>query len=246
MKIIEVEGIVIKEIDYKESSKILNVLTKEYGVIGIVSKGCKKIKSKLSGVSRNFCYGTFHIYYKEDGLSTLIAVDLINSYSNILKDLEKISYSIFLLDLFNQTLKDNNDNNLFYLLKSSLDKINDNFDPLVITNIVEVKLLDFLGVKPSIDSCSICGSDKQIVLLSSYDGGYICKNCNKSMKTTSSKVIKLIRAYYYIDLDNIVKLEIEDSEKEEINNFLNDYYDRFTGLYLKSKNFINNINKLKV
>ena len=48
---------------------------------------------------------------------------------------------------------------------------------MALTNILEIKLLDYLGVSPSIDSCAHCGSDKQIVTISSDAGGYICKNC---------------------------------------------------------------------
>ena len=47
MKIEEVEGIVLSETNYSESSKILNILTKEYKVIGVISKGCRNIKNKL-------------------------------------------------------------------------------------------------------------------------------------------------------------------------------------------------------
>ena len=46
----EVEGIVVSEIDYKESSKIINVLTPDYGIIGLMARGTKQVKSKLSGV----------------------------------------------------------------------------------------------------------------------------------------------------------------------------------------------------
>jgi len=35
------EGIILNERDYSESSKILNVLTKEHGVIGVIAKGCR-------------------------------------------------------------------------------------------------------------------------------------------------------------------------------------------------------------
>ena len=37
---LEVDGFVLSEIPYGESSKIINVLTREYGVIGIMCKGC--------------------------------------------------------------------------------------------------------------------------------------------------------------------------------------------------------------
>ena len=65
MKIESIEGIVLSETNYSESSKILNVLTKEHGLIGIMSKGCRNMKSKLRTASRKLIYGTFHIYYKE-------------------------------------------------------------------------------------------------------------------------------------------------------------------------------------
>lgn len=39
LKIECVEGIVLSETNYSESSKILNVFTREYGLIGILSSG---------------------------------------------------------------------------------------------------------------------------------------------------------------------------------------------------------------
>ena len=83
MKIIEVEGIVVSNTPYKESSKIINIFTSEYGIIGCISKGCKNLKSKLRLPSEKFAYGTFHLYYKEDGLSTLIDGDIKNYFFNI-------------------------------------------------------------------------------------------------------------------------------------------------------------------
>lgn len=93
-----VEGIVLSETSYSESSKILNVITKEYGVIGVLSKGCKSLKSPLRSVSSKLTYGYFNIQYKKDKLSTLISVDVIDNFKNIKKDLslKSISYSCFI------------------------------------------------------------------------------------------------------------------------------------------------------
>ena len=110
MKIESFEGIILTETNYSESSKILNVLTNDRGIVGVMSKGCRNVKSKLRGVSRKLIYGTFHVYYKENGLSTLIGVDLINSFSKTMMDLERISFSLYLLDLVNQVVKQNDDN----------------------------------------------------------------------------------------------------------------------------------------
>ena len=244
MKIQEVEGIILSETNYSESSKILNVLTKEYGLIGIMSKGSRNLKSKLRGVSRKLIYGTFHIYYKENGLSTLIGVDVKNSFNEILKDLEKISYASYIIDLVLQVVKQNDDNEIYELLVSTLLKIEEGLSPLVLTNILELKLLDYLGVSPIIDSCSICGSTTDIITLSSDKGGYVCRNCYTDEGIVSEKVIKLIRMFYYVDIKNITKLDISIENIKEINRFLDDYYDRYTGIYLKSKSFLKKINQL--
>ena len=244
MKIESIEGIILSETNYSESSKILNVLTKEHGLIGIMSKGCRNMKSKLRGVSRKLVYGTLHIYYKEKGLSTLIGVDVINSFSKTIMDLEKISYASFILDLTYQVAKQNDSEELFELLKDTLNKIEEDIPPLPLTNIFELKLLDFVGVTPNIDSCCHCGSTKDIVTLSSEQGGYICKNCYDNELLVSEKTIKMIRMYYYVDIKSITKLDVSGEVTKEINSFLDDYYDRFTGLYVKSKDFIKKVNQL--
>ena len=244
MKIESIEGIILSETNYSESSKILNVLTKEHGVIGIMSKGCRNIKSKLRGVSRKLLLGTIHIYYKPNGLSTLIGIDVINSFSETLMDLERISYASYILDLVQQVLRQNEEEEIFDLLKYTLIKIEEGLNPIALTNILELKLLDYLGVSPSIDACAHCGSDKQIVTLSSDAGGYVCKNCYNNEPLVGDKTIKMIRMYYYVDIKNITKLEVSDEVTQEINRFLDDYYDRFTGLYMKSKDFIRRLNQI--
>ena len=94
-----VEGITVLERDYGETSKILTIITKEHGTISVISKGCKTTKSPLRSVSSKLIHGIFHIYYKEDKLSTLKSVDVVERYKNIYTDLKKISYASLLLEL---------------------------------------------------------------------------------------------------------------------------------------------------
>ena len=97
MNLVKTEGIILGETNYSESSKILKVLTKDYGMISIMSKGCRNIKSKLRSVSTIFTYGDFHLYYKEQGISVLTGVDIKNTFLRLQSDIEKISYASFLL-----------------------------------------------------------------------------------------------------------------------------------------------------
>jgi len=239
----QIEGIVIKETPYSETSKIINIITSE-GIISILAKGARTLKSDFRNSTTKLTYGVFNIYYKETGLSTLISVDIIDNLKNIKKDITSISYSSFILELTEQVYKQNNDEKIYELLVDSLKKINENFDPMIITNILELKYLEFLGVMPIIDSCSICGSKTSIATLSGSNGGYICNKCLTNEKIVNEKTIKLIRMFYYVDISKITSLDISSSIKKEINLFLDDYYDKYTGLYLKTKSFLKNLSKL--
>ena len=97
---------------------------------------------------------------------------------------------------------------------------------------------------PIIDKCAICGKKTGIVTLSSYRGGYVCERCYTSEVKVSSRTIKLIRMFYYVDISKISSLDISDKSKLEINKFLDDYYSRYTGLFLKSKKFIKTLQAL--
>ena len=244
LEVVKVEAIVLGETNYGESSKILKILTEKYGIISVMSKGCRNLKSKLRGVSSKMCYGDFHFYYKPNGISTLVDVDIKNSFRNILMDIEKISYATYQLDLVEQVAKHSEDNSIFNILIEVLCKMNDGYDAMILTNILELKMLNYLGIQPVIDNCSICGSSKQIVTIDPTSGGYICNQCYRDEKIYSSKMIKLIRMLYYVDVHKITKLEVHDSVKKELNEFIDLYYERYSGLYLKSKAFLKSLGKI--
>ena len=239
----KIEGIVISETPYSETSKIINILTKD-GIVGCMAKGAKNIKSNLRIGTNKITKAEFIILNKKDKLSTLTSVDVLSDYRNIKKDITKISYATYIIELATQVMKHNQNEEVYNLLISSLDKINDDFDALTITNILELKYLEYLGVMPVIDSCASCGSKTNIVTLSSSRGGYVCKNCHRNERVVSEKTIKLIRMFYYVDINKISKLDISSKSKMEISDFLDEYYDRYTGLFLKSKILLKNINKV--
>ena len=238
-----VEGIIIKDASYSETSKLLTLITKEHGIINLLAKGAKTLKSPLRSTTTKLTHGYFNIIYKESKLSTLKEVDTIDYYKNIKKDINKISYATYILELVEQVIKQTNNEEVFDNLIASLKKIEANMNPLVITNILELKCLDYLGVMPILDCCSVCGNEN-IITISADQGGYLCKNCRKEETIVDEKTIKLIRMFYYVDINKIEKLEISKKISEEINYFLNSYYERYTGLYLKSKKFIEKLSKV--
>lgn len=240
MKLQKVQGIIISESNYSETSKLLKIITKEYGLITVMAKGAKSIKSKIRAFTTKLTYADFQIYYKENKISTLISADIIDPFINIKSDLLSVSYASFILELTNEVLKESNNTQIFDILVDALIKINEKYDPVIITNILELKYLDFLGIKPNLDSCAVCGNTN-ILTVSTNKGGFVCKNCHTNEKILDSKTIKILRMLYYVDIKKISKINIKDEIKKEIDNYINEYYDKYSGLYVKSKKFLKNI-----
>lgn len=238
------EGIVITETPYGDNSKIINVLTKDKGIIGIMCNNAKSIKNPLRTKTIKFTYGYFHINYNENKLSKLIDVDIIDNLTNIKSNIELISYASYLNELTYQVTKQNDDPEIYNLYINTLLKLNEKQSPQILTNILELKYLDFLGVGLNLDHCINCGDKKNIITIDPDEGGYICSSCHTNQKILSPKAIKLIRMYYLINISSISSIKIDTSVANEINYFIDKYYERYTGLYLKTKDFLKKISKL--
>lgn len=233
---LKTRGIVLTETPYSETSKILNVLTEDYGLIGIISKGCKNLKNKLRGVSNKMNYCEYTINYKEKGLSTLIEGTTLNSFKNIYVDMKKAMYAFYLIDLVSQVLKENNNKETFNLLVPALIKINDGLSPELISNIVEIKLLDYLGVSLNLEECSNCGSRESLITIDISSGGVICKDCYQDGYIMNNKALHLMQLLKKVDILKLEKLEITDEDIfKEIDKFIYEYYTSFTGIYIKKK-----------
>ncbi len=234
----KIEGIIINTVDYKESSKVINILTPEEGMIGVLAKGCKSPKSKIASVSSPLTYGTFYLKYFKGAIPMLIEVDVKNSLKQIRTDIVKLNYALFLLELSSQVGKHDKSKKVYDLLIDGLMKINDGYDSQIITNIVELKMLQHLGIKPVVERCVSCQKKTNIVTISSYKGGYLCQDCVGKETIFQLKTLQLIRMFYYVDLSKITKIDVSEDIKKELSLFIDDYYERYSGLYLKSKHFL--------
>ncbi len=236
---LEVDGFVLSEIPYGESSKIINVLTRDYGVIGIMCKGAKSLKNKYRVPTMRLSFSHFNIMYKENKLSTLVSADVINPFKLVKSDILLVSFLAYLTELTSQVVKQSNDiENIYDDFIKTILKLEDGLDPIVLTNILEIKYLEYLGVLFNLDECVICGSKNNIATFDADKGGYICINCLTNEIIVDKKVIKMIRMYYYVNIDSIKEIKVDDVTKNTINKYLDLYYERYTGLYLNSKDFL--------
>ncbi len=234
----KVTGFIIYTSPFRETSLVLQLFTKEHGMISVMAKGVKSLKSPLRALTLPFTYGNFYLYYKEEKMSILKDVDVINPFFHIHENILLMSYLNYIANLSSQVYKESLNKGVFDLMMATIFKMEEGFDPAVLANILEVKYLPMLGVGISLDACISCGSTHDIVTMDGDRGGLICRKCYHGEKIVQLKTIKFLRLFQYLDIAKITKLDVKKENQQEIERFLQLYYARYTGLYLQSKEFI--------
>ena len=237
-----VEGIVLKETLYGETSKIVQVLTKEYGLVSMIAKGALSLKSNLRSLTIPFLYGKFNIVYKNDKLSILSSGEVIKLYLSDIKNLKLYAYMSYLSELTYNVLKENNDIEVFNILKDGFDKLCEGFDYEVIKNIIEFKYLDYLGIKPNFEICQKCHKQSKFIALDGKSGGFICENCATNEIKVHDNFIKIIDRFINVDIKTIKAIKLSNDDKKIVSNFLKEYYETYSAIYIKSLKFLDEFN----
>ncbi|KAB2333903.1 DNA repair protein RecO [Bacillus mesophilum] len=240
------EGIVIRTANYGESNKIVTLYTREWGKVGMMARGAKKPNSRLSAVTQPFTYGYF-LMQRGSGLGTMQQGEMISSMRSIKEDIFLTAYAAYIVELLDRSVEDRKPNPfLFELLFQSLNLINEGYDPDIIMNIFEMKMLNTLGLYPVLNQCAVCGSTDGHFSFSIREGGLICHRCLEKDPyhyKLSPAAVRLLRVFYYFDLSRLGDISVKEETKAELKKIITAYYDENSGLNLKSKKFLNQMEK---
>ncbi len=107
--------IILRSIDYQESSKILTVLSAEHGKIALIAKGAKKPKNKLAGILEVGAVLDVVYYYKQTrGVQTLTEASIHYSTDSFRKDFEKAAILYASLEMVSQMVHEHEVNDLIF------------------------------------------------------------------------------------------------------------------------------------
>lgn len=102
------QAIILRSIDYQDSSKILTMLTEEHGKIALIAHGAKKPKSKLSGVLDTGAVLDVVYYYKASReVQTLTEASVSFSTDIFRKEFERAAILYATLELAAQLIHEN-------------------------------------------------------------------------------------------------------------------------------------------
>jgi len=218
-----VDALILKSINFKDSDKIFTILTKEQGKISAKARGIRKINSKrLSSLDTlNFV----RIGLVGDGeIKTITEAKLIHSFSNIKKDFDKLNTAYYFIEVVNKLVHESHDDSqIFELIIKCLKRLDEvKYSDSRVENYFELKLLDYLGYSLEFERCSECLESINLNLnySFSYDsGGLVCSKCRESVDlipTQTLKAVFYLKGLYkeddldFFELDKIFKFYIND------------------------------------
>ncbi|WP_339256472.1 DNA repair protein RecO [Paenibacillus sp. FSL R5-0713] len=243
-----VEGIVIRSMDYGEGNKIITLCTESGGKVGVLVRGAKKPKSRHAALVQPFTYGQY-VYFRNTGLGTLNAGEIVESYHELREDLVKASYASYACELLDRVLQDEETGAFWFKqLKACLQALKDEKDPIVITSLYEMKILQAAGYGPQFDECISCNQERpdEQLFVSPRLGGVLCRACkhfDPPAMSVSPKALKLLRLFAQLDLQRLGNISVSESTRDEIKKLMRAFMDHQLGLNLKSRSFLDQMEK---
>ncbi len=140
--------IILRCVDYQESSRIITVLSKEHGKIALIARGVKKPKNKLAGLVEVGNVLDVVYYYKASReVHTLTEASISYQSLSFRQDFEKASVLYATLELVSQIIHDNQENNeIFVFTKRFIEWLGEQPEPKVaVFPYVQIRLAQLIG-----------------------------------------------------------------------------------------------------
>lgn len=241
---ITLNGIILKQIRYKESDAILKILTDDRGVISVFCRGGKKLNSSLISSTEPLVYGEFTLYRNKEAYN-LENFKVQEMFFSLREDFYRISLAYYLCEIASDTAssdKTSKDNlrlllNTLYLLATT-DK-----NMLLIKSVFELKLSALLGFAPNLTCCDRCGKfESNYMFLSISDGVLYCDNCESSAgEKTPIAVISAMRHILYSTLGRSFKFTLGENNLKILNDRTEKYFLYHSGLSPKTLDYYKKI-----
>lgn len=225
-------GIILKRIDYKDSSKIIYMYTKS-GLKSFIVHGANKLSSPYLRLTETLSHVS--VFASGKNLMVLSDATLLNDYQPIKKDLDKYTYVLHIFELIYSLSESNFDHEkLFGFFLKILAYVESTEAYIPYIYMFEAKLLYLLGVNPLFKQCVICGK-KESLSFSVKEGGMCCSEHFNDYSKYSSETISLFQTLYYYDLQKPDVISANISQLKELRILLDNYYSFHLNIETKSR-----------
>ena len=240
-------GLVLRIVEFSESSCVVTWLTKDFGKITVLAKGARRRKSPFEGAIDLLSISRIvFLHKKSDSLDLLTEAKLERRFRSASVDLNRLYAGYYLIELLS-AMTDEFDPHpeLFELAVDALERMDEGDDPNRQLFRVEVGALNLLGHQPMLDQCVGCGRKKTIetrrVNFGMLAGGIFCDTCRKGKTNVVSLSSEAWKSLIGISQQPQNAIELDESHRGELRKFLNQYIAHHLGFKPRLQKYITGI-----
>ena len=226
----QTEAIIIKKNRLAEADSVLTLLSPEFGKIQAVAKSVRKPRSKMAGHLELLTHSLVTFSHGRN-LDIITGSQTINAFLPLKTNFILTAYGLYIIELINRFTADEvNEENIFILLKNTLQNLCETNNPDTLSRYFEMKLLEFSGYNPQLQQCVICRKELTPVInsFSSISGGCVCPMCAHKQPFTVEITVNALKVLRFIqnnNYDTVSRLVINDKLGKEL--------ERLTRYYIK-------------
>ena len=177
-----VHALVLREVNYKESDKILTVLTRENGKMTLSARGCRKKGSAIAAASQLLVWSEMTLY-EYQGRWAIREANTDREFLGMRNDLEKLALGCYFAEMAELlTVEDVPAPELLSLVLNSLHALDKLDKPAALVKAAfELKVMCLAGYEPVLDACAVCGSEPDQPRFHLSEGVLHCASCRNEV-----------------------------------------------------------------
>lgn len=193
---------------------MMTVLAEGLGVISVSAYGVRSRKSKTR--VRLFSCTDFVLSKKSGDIYRMEQMDLVDAFFPVCEDITKLSLANYMGDLAKDAFA-LADKDVLKLLLNTMYVISYKDTCLSLAKAVyEIKIAQYMGYEPHIDSCVACGNTQEIVAFD-MKSGVKCKACRTPADYPMMRgVYEALKFILQKEDTKIFSFEVSDEVKKEL------------------------------
>jgi DNA repair protein RecO (recombination protein O) len=230
-------AIVLRSVDFSESSSIVTLYSREFGKFGGLAKGGRRLKGPFEAALDLLSeVRVVFLRKSSDALDLLTEAKLQRRFRPRAGDLKSLYASYYVAELVDRLTEPYESHpELFDLIQVSLDALATTGSVRAILIHFELQALSSLGYLPSFDQCVECGKTPAAtarVPFGILDGGVMCRSCRSGKRhvvNLSGKVLQTLRQFADATDTTWRTNQLEDATHGELRAVLNQYLAHLLG-----------------
>ena len=155
------KALVLRAVDYKESDKILTLLTQESGKLTASARGCRKKGSPVAAGVQLLAWSDL-VLYEYRGRWTVKEAAVEREFLGLRRDVERLALACYFAEVTELLAVEGEANpQLLSLILNSLHALDRLSKPLALIKAAfELKAMCLAGYEPLLDGCAVCGAER--------------------------------------------------------------------------------------